>query len=147
MSLHCLKECGFCASIATDDGGPCVDLLGTKACEILKREKECLVNPTYASYNCRKTCGACPGEVERKLMQSKSARLQHPSDTPEIGLLIAETIGQEIAQMERFVEKDMGQLGKGEFAYVIGLLLMVYIFVVKYGRERVFRLSSWRKSK
>lgn len=151
MSLHCLKECGFCAtSFTANNHGPCVDLLGTKECEILKSEKECFVNPTYATYNCRKTCGACPGEIERKLLQSKLLLYDNQVNRNDMGLLIADMIGQEIAQMESFiekvVEKDMGRLGKGEFAYAIGLILMVCIFAMKYGKERKFR-PSWKKSK
>jgi hypothetical protein len=159
MSLHCLKECGFCARVIAEDE-PCLDLLGTKECEILKEEKECLVNPTFATYNCRKTCDACPGDIERKMLQWKihnhiSHHQQHSRNNIEFPStsLLADAIGMEMKQVEQFIEKvvvqkDMGQLRRGEFVYAIGFLAMVCVFSLKYGRnlKKHLRLTTWKKS-
>lgn len=59
MALQCLKECGFCMPLLEEDE-PCSDKLGQEQCGIYAAEKECVLNPTFMTFNCRRTCGACP---------------------------------------------------------------------------------------
>jgi len=59
MGLFCLKSCGFCAEAMTEKDA-CFDRLASAECKKLADQKECFLNPTYMTFNCRHTCRACP---------------------------------------------------------------------------------------
>lgn len=63
MALQCLKACGFCTTLFTEED-PCFDKLGEEECKKYADEKECLLNPTFMTFNCRQTCGACPKDLK-----------------------------------------------------------------------------------
>jgi hypothetical protein len=41
-----------------------LDKIGRKECTKYADEKECMLNPTFMTFNCRRTCGACPKDLQ-----------------------------------------------------------------------------------
>lgn len=112
-----MKECGFCTHI--DPTAECVDRLSGEECKNLKEEKQCLVNPTYATFNCRKTCNACPGEFETKL-----GLMGGYSDTSLNAL-----VKQEVEYIENYVQNVEKNAGTKEIVFFSSMLLfMCFIF-------------------
>ena len=95
MALYCLKECGFCAEVMTEEDA-CFDRIASAECKTLADQKECFLNPTFMTFNCRHTCRACPKDLNAMVA---SNHLQEMENFVEE---VAEEVAEEVGNMNRW---------------------------------------------